>query len=56
MADSKPLKCQKCGKPVGYVLVTAKSFLVSTQTLDNIKIDATCLDCSGKTSFYRRNF
>ncbi len=54
--DSKQLKCKKCGKPVGYVTLSAKSFLVSTAAIDNVKLVATCLECSGKTGLYRRNF
>lgn len=56
MNDSKQLKCQKCGKPVGFVTVSAKSFLISSPSLDNIELSATCPDCSAKTSLYRRNF
>ena len=56
MNDSKQLKCQKCGKPIGYVAVSVKSFLVSTPALDNIKLVATCPECSSKKGLYRRNF
>ncbi len=56
MSESKPLRCQKCGKPLGYVTVTPKSFLAAKLTVDNVKLVATCIDCSGGTGFYRRNF
>ncbi|MCL5949428.1 MAG: hypothetical protein M1490_03005 [Candidatus Bathyarchaeota archaeon] len=56
MSESKPLRCQKCGKPIGYVTVTAKSFLVAKPAVDNVKLVATCMDCSSGTGFYRRNF
>jgi hypothetical protein len=56
MTYSKQLKCNKCGKPVGYVTVSAKSFLVSVAAADNVKLVATCLECSGKTGLYCRNF
>ncbi len=27
MSDAKPVRCQKCGKPLGYVTVLAKGFV-----------------------------
>ena len=51
MSESEPLRCQKCGKPVGYVTVTAKSFLVAKPAVDNVKLVATCMDCSGGNRF-----
>ena len=56
MSKSEPLKCQKCGKPLGYVSVTAKSVLAAKPQVDNVKLAATCIDCTGGNSFYRRNF
>jgi len=38
MTDSKPVRCQKCGKPVGYVTVLAKGLTLFQQPLQNIKI------------------
>ena len=56
MIASKPLKCKKCGKPVAYVTVAAKSFIEAKPEVDNVKLVATCIDCSNGNSFYRRNF
>ena len=57
MSESKPLRCQKCGKPIGYVTVLGKSLTGSQQPVTNVKLVGICMDCaSGKTSIYRRNF
>ena len=56
MSESKPLRCQKCGKPIGFVTLSAKSFLVANPDMDNVKLTATCMDCSSQTSLYIRNF
>ena len=56
MSESKPLRCQKCGKPIGYVTVTAKSFLAAKPAVDNVKLVATCMDCSGEIAFTAETF
>jgi len=56
MSESEPLRCQRCGKPIGYVAVSAKSFLVTNPNVDNVKLTATCVDCYNQNSFYIRNF
>ncbi|HEX7481865.1 MAG TPA: hypothetical protein VF350_00160 [Candidatus Bathyarchaeia archaeon] len=56
MSESKPLRCHKCGKPIGYAKVTTQSFLAAKSSLDNAKLIVTCIDCSNTNSFYRRNF
>jgi hypothetical protein len=56
MSESGPLRCQKCGKAIGYVTVTAKSFIAAKPTVDNVKLVAICMDCSSQNGFYRRNF
>jgi DNA-directed RNA polymerase subunit RPC12/RpoP len=56
MDNSNRLKCQECGKLVGYGTVSAKSFLMSSPALDNIELIAECPECSGKTGFCRKNF
>ena len=53
MADGKQLKCQKCGKPIGFITVTAKSALEARPNLDNIRVAGTCMECLGyRTGFY----
>lgn len=48
MSDSKPVRCQKCGKPVGYVTVLAKGLLGLQQSLQNVKVVAVCMECVQK--------
>ncbi len=50
MSDAKPLRCQKCGKPVGYVTVLVKGLLSLQQPLENVKIVAICMECFQKKS------
>jgi hypothetical protein len=56
MSESKPVKCQKCGKPVGYITVLAKGLLSFQQPMRNVKVVAVCMECAGKTSLDRRSF
>jgi hypothetical protein len=56
MVGSTPLRCQRCGKPIGYVTVTVKSSLQTKPDLDNVKVVGTCMDCTGGSGFYPRNF
>lgn len=48
MVDAKPVKCQKCGKPLGYVTVLAKGLMNFQQPVTNVKLVAICMDCYGK--------
>ena len=48
MSESKPVRCQKCGKPVGYVTVLAKGLLGLQQSLQNVKVVAICMECVQK--------
>jgi hypothetical protein len=48
MSDAKPVRCQKCGKPVGYVTVLAKGLLGLQQPLQNVKVVAICMECFQK--------
>jgi hypothetical protein len=50
MSDSKPVRCQKCGKPLGYVTVLAKGLLRFQQPLQNVKVVAICMECFQKNS------
>jgi hypothetical protein len=47
MSDTKPVRCQKCGKPLGYITVFAKG-LVLSQPIQNAKIVAICIECFQK--------
>jgi hypothetical protein len=42
------VRCQKCGKPLGYVTVLAKGLTPLMQPLQNVKVVAVCMDCSQK--------
>jgi len=48
MSVSEPVRCQKCGKPVGYITVLSKGLLGIQQPIRNVKIVAVCLDCAQK--------
>lgn len=54
MSENKPLKCQKCGRPIGYIEVTVKSVFQKSST-DNVRLVGTCMDCHSETGFARRN-
>ena len=46
MSDAKLVRCQKCGKPLGYVTVVAKGLMSLPQSLQNLKIIAICMECA----------
>ncbi|MCX8153301.1 MAG: hypothetical protein N3E52_02585 [Candidatus Bathyarchaeota archaeon] len=48
MSVSKPARCQKCGKPVGYITALAKGLIRLQQPLENVKIVVICIDCYEK--------
>ena len=48
MSEAKPVRCQKCGKPIGYVTVLGKGLMGMQQSLQNVKIVAICMDCALK--------
>ena len=50
MSDAKPVRCQKCGKPLGYVTVLAKGLLGMQQPLQNVKLIAIWMECFQKKS------
>ncbi len=56
MSERKLLKCEKCGKPMGYITVRPRSLLESRPDFDNVQVTGSCLECQGKTGFYQRNF
>lgn len=43
MSDARPVRCQKCGKPLGYVTVVVKGLTPLSQPLQNLKIIAICI-------------
>jgi hypothetical protein len=48
MSNAKPLRCQKCGKPLGYVTVLAKGITSLVQPLQDVKLVAICMECFQK--------
>jgi hypothetical protein len=48
MSAPRLVKCQKCGKPLGYVTVLAKGLTSLVQPLRNAKVIAICIECSQK--------
>jgi hypothetical protein len=55
MSECEPLRCRKCGKPIGYVSIAAKSYLEPRPRTENVLLVGTCLNCQETQSFYRRN-
>jgi hypothetical protein len=49
MSEAKPVRCQKCGKPLGYVTVLAKGLLGVQQPIQNVKLVAVCMECFQKS-------
>jgi hypothetical protein len=48
MSEDKPVRCQKCGKPIGYVTVLGKGLMGFQQPVTNVKIVAICMECAQK--------
>lgn len=48
MNDAKPVRCRKCGKPLGYVTVVAKGVTSLPLPLRDVKLIAVCIDCFQK--------
>ena len=48
MSDTKPVRCQKCGKPIGYVTVLSRGLTSFQQPIQNAKIVAICMECDQK--------
>jgi DNA-directed RNA polymerase subunit N (RpoN/RPB10) len=46
--STQPVRCQKCGKPVGYITVLSKGLMGMQQKLENLKIVAICMECYQK--------
>jgi hypothetical protein len=44
MSNVKPVRCQKCGKPLGYITVVAKGLTSLSQLVQNAKIIAICME------------
>ena len=48
MIEDKPVRCQKCGKPIGYVTVLGRGLTGFQQPIPNVKIVAICMECAQK--------
>lgn len=46
--NPQPIKCQKGGKPVGYITVLCKGLMGMQQRLEDLKIVAVCMECYQK--------
>jgi hypothetical protein len=44
----EPVRCQKCGKPIGYVTVLARGLTSFQQPIQNVKVVAICMECTQK--------
>jgi hypothetical protein len=45
---AEPVRCQKCGKPIGYVTVVSRGFTPFQQPIPKVKIVAICMECAQK--------
>jgi hypothetical protein len=48
MSAPRLVRCQKCGKPLGYITVLAKGLTSLVQPLRDAKVVAICIECSQK--------
>ena len=48
VSDAQPVRCQKCGNPVGYITVLAKGLMGMQQPVPNVKVVAICMECAQK--------
>jgi hypothetical protein len=48
LTNDMPVRCQKCGKPIGYVTVLSKGLTSFKQPIRNVKIVAICMECAEK--------
>ena len=48
MIEDKPVRCQKCGKPIGYVTVLGRGLTGLQQPVPNVKVVAICMECAQK--------
>lgn len=46
MNATKPVRCQKCGSPIGYVTILGRGLTGIQQRLQNVKIVAICMKCA----------
>jgi hypothetical protein len=51
VSEAKPVKCQKCGKPIGYITVVPSGFLQTQRPIEGVKIVAICMNCRGQKKF-----
>ena len=48
LSGSDPVRCQKCGKPIGYVTVLSSGLTFFQQPIQNVKIMSICMECAQK--------
>jgi hypothetical protein len=51
VSEAKPVKCQKCGKPIAYITVVPSGFLQTQKPIEGVKIVAICVNCRGQKKF-----
>jgi hypothetical protein len=44
MSERKTLKCEVCGKTIGYIKLGPQSYMKATPAFDNVKVSAICTD------------
>jgi hypothetical protein len=45
MSAPRLVRCQKCGKPLGYVTVLAEGLAFSPLPVQDVKLVAICMEC-----------
>ena len=48
MSNANPVRCQKCGKPLGFITVLTKGLLGFQQPLQKVKLVGICMECFQK--------
>ena len=44
MSNAKPVRCQKCRKPIGFITVLTKGFQGLQQSVANVKLVGICME------------
>jgi len=48
LSSDEPVRCQNCGKSIGYVTVPSRGFTSFQQPIKNVEIVAICMECAEK--------
>lgn len=48
MSNANLLRCQKCGKPLGFITVLTKGFRGLQQPVPSVNVVGICMECHQK--------